>query len=134
MFPYGKVLRTLDDGHPEETLTEELGRDERVAAVVTGAGENEDVFRCLANELRRQRGGGRAGALHERGCAAEGGFLDAADVGREVDRTLAHLARRYFFAAPVSRSGSQVASPGNAMMIKMHASMRKKNGSEARAT
>jgi peptidoglycan/xylan/chitin deacetylase (PgdA/CDA1 family) len=40
----------------------------------------------------------------------------------------------HFLATPISASGSQVASPGNAVMTTMHTSIMKKNGSEARAT
>ena len=44
------------------------------------------------------------------------------------------LHRDYFAPAPMSRSGSQVASPGNAVMSAMQTSIMKKKGMEARAT
>src|SRR6185295_15644059 len=70
--------------YPKELLSQKLGGDGGVTAVVAGTGENQHVLPIA--ESRREGGRGRSGTLHEWHVA--GRLLDAPDVVREVDRAL----------------------------------------------
>ena len=55
-----------DDAHVEEALAQQVGGLEGVAAVVAGAGQDQDGAAAIAGEFGRPLGGGGAGALHQR--------------------------------------------------------------------
>src|SRR5688572_14007935 len=123
-----QLVRTAGDGDAEELFLQARRRDARVAAVVARSCQDQRVFADakLCRELRR----GGAGALHQRSLA--GLLLDLADLVRKVDR-LRHDGF-YFLVAPISASGSQVASSGKIVTSAMHSTIMKKNGSAASAT
>jgi hypothetical protein len=60
--------------------------DERVAAVVAGAGEHEDRTPTIGDQCSRQLGRRETGTLHQRRlCPLAGERLDAADLSGEVN-------------------------------------------------
>jgi peptidoglycan/xylan/chitin deacetylase (PgdA/CDA1 family) len=79
----------------------------------------------------------RAAVTVEEGLLAPGcdpHLMPRINVPGSVLRLALALHRRYFLATPMSVSGSQVASSGNAVMSTMQRTIMKKNGSEASAT
>ena len=79
-------IRHLGHGDAEKPLAQALGADFRVAAVVAGPGEDQDVLARVRSKAGRGVGGGEAGALHERRRRIRRGLLDAADIGGKIDR------------------------------------------------
>ena len=65
-----------------------MGGFEGVAAVVAGAGENEDWRRAIEADRGRQFGGGLSSALHQRQISKSG--FDAAQVGRVIECDSGH--------------------------------------------
>ena len=52
-FPVGNLLHAARDAHAVELLFEPRGGNARIAAVVAGPGEHEDVLFLVGGELRR---------------------------------------------------------------------------------
>lgn len=116
-------------GGSRRALEEKLGR-----RVETFAYPNGDADPATVSCVRRHYA---AAVTVEEGTFAPGGdphLMPRVNVPGSMLRFALSLHRRYFLPTPMSTSGSQVASPGNAVITAMQTSIMKKNGSDARAT
>ena len=125
----GEAELEYEIGGSRRALEEKLGRPVELFAYPNG-----DADAATVASVRRHYA---AAVTVEEGWVPRGAdphLLPRINVPGSVLRLALTLHRDYFAPAPRSRSGSQVASPGNAAMMAMQTSIMKKKGSDARAT
>jgi len=130
------ILPSLDALHLEREISQSRKvLEERLQrAVELFAYPNGDVDARSLDCVRRHY---RGAVTVEEGSVLPGSdhhLLPRLNVPGSRLRFALALHRDHFFATPISASGSQVASSGNAVMMARHSTIMKKNGSEARAT